>query len=194
MKDLYLAHVAALQRKYEPLFEIHHLDAIVLHSGVAQPRTRFDDQFWPLRPLPQLQHWLPLAAADSALVVRPGKRPHLLIKQEDNFWERPPAVPFADFEPLFEISNLRSIDAELPSGRVARGTKPDASEFSHRLVCWLTHQKHEPHVDVNAATTRSPALTLATSGPTSSTVPVPSWPRIVGGGIGTHPCMTERSE
>jgi Xaa-Pro dipeptidase len=115
MKDLYAAHVATLQQKLEPLFENHRLDAIVLHSGVAQPRTRFDDQFWPLRPLPQFQHWLPLAVAESALVLRPGKRPRLLVKQEDNFWERPPAIPFADFEPLFEILNLRSIEAELPS-------------------------------------------------------------------------------
>jgi Xaa-Pro dipeptidase len=119
MKDLYAAHVATLQQKFEPLFETHHLDAIVLGSGVAQPRTRFDDQFWALRPLPQFQHWLPLAVADSALVLRPGKRPRLLILEQDNFWERPPAIPFGDFEPLFEISNLRSIEAELPSGNRA---------------------------------------------------------------------------
>jgi Xaa-Pro dipeptidase len=118
LAQLYAAHVAALQVRYEQALEAHHLDAIVLHSGTAQPRTRFDDQFWSLRPLPELQHWLPVAVADSALVIRPGKRPHLLVKREDNFWERPPAVAFSEFEPLFEISNLRSIEAELPSGTV----------------------------------------------------------------------------
>jgi Xaa-Pro dipeptidase len=119
MKGLYSAHVDALQRSYEAVLEAHQLDALVLHSGLARPRTRFDDQYWALRPLPEFQHWLPLAVADSALVIRPGKRPHLLVKREENFWERPPVVPFADFEPLFEISNLRSIEAELPAGRVA---------------------------------------------------------------------------
>jgi Xaa-Pro dipeptidase len=119
MRESYAAHIDTLLRKYAAVLEAHQLDALVLHSGIAHPRTRFDDQFWALRPLPQFQHWLPLAVADSALVIRPGRRPHLLVKQEENFWERPPAIPLGDFEPLFEIWNLRSIEPALPDGRVA---------------------------------------------------------------------------
>jgi Xaa-Pro dipeptidase len=117
--DLYGGHVAEIQKRYERVLEAEKLDAIVLHSGTAVPRTRFDDQFWPLRPLPEFQHFLPLAVAESALVIRAGKRPRLLWKREENFWERAPAVPSEEFEPLFEILNLGSIEAELPQGKIA---------------------------------------------------------------------------
>jgi Xaa-Pro dipeptidase len=115
---LYDAHVAQLQRAYERVLDEHGLDAVVLHSGTLTPRTRFDDQFWPLRPLPWFQHWLPLALADSALVISRGK-PRLLRLAEENFWEKPLGTPVQEFEPLFEILNLGSIEAELPSGKVA---------------------------------------------------------------------------
>ncbi len=47
---------------------------------------------------------------------------------------------------------------------------------------------------MNDAITRSPGFTRDTSGPTSSTVPEPSWPRMIGTGIGTPPVCTVRSE
>src|SRR5262249_45988667 len=40
-------------------------------------------------------------------------------KRSEDFWEKPPAVPFQEFEPLFEISNLGSIETELPKGKMA---------------------------------------------------------------------------
>jgi Xaa-Pro dipeptidase len=119
VRDLYAQHIAVLQAAYESVLEEHHLDALVLHSGTLLAKTRFDDQYWPLRPLPWFQHWLPFSVADSALVIRAAKKPHLLWKVEENFWEKPPRPPFHDFEPLFEISNLRSIEPELPKGNVA---------------------------------------------------------------------------
>ena len=118
LKSLYAAHVAHLQAAYEKVLDEHRLDAIVLHSGTSQPRTRFDDQFWALRPLPEFQHWLPLALADSALVVS-RRRPKLVRLVEENFWERPPGTAVQDFEPLFEVSDVKAVEPELPSGRVA---------------------------------------------------------------------------
>jgi Xaa-Pro dipeptidase len=88
----YLAHVAALQRRYDDLCARLGLDAVLLHSGVARPRSIFDDQFWPLRVVPHFAHWTPLAEQDAVLEIRPGRKPTLHRLVEQNFWEQP--APF----------------------------------------------------------------------------------------------------
>ena len=47
---------------------------------------------------------------------------------------------------------------------------------------------------MNDATTRSPGLTLFTSGATPSTVPATSWPSTAGSGKAISPLITSRSE
>ncbi|MEO6951861.1 MAG: Xaa-Pro dipeptidase [Polyangia bacterium] len=90
---LYLDHVAGLSRAYAALCQKLGLDAVLLHSGVARPRSTFDDQFWPLRVVPHFAHFLPLVEADAVLEIRPGRRPVLHRLVEDNFWEKPAPPP-----------------------------------------------------------------------------------------------------
>ena len=82
----------------------------------------------------------------------------------------------------------------VPSGRVPRGIIDDAKESSHRWARSRRHCQQLPHAGTKAATTRSPFITVVTWSPTSSTIPVPSWPRMHGGGNGRVPLITERSE
>src|SRR5688572_17087453 len=123
LSRLYLEHVERLSRRYEAICAEHGLDAVLLHSGVARPRSSFDDQFWPLRVVPHFAHWTPLVEADAVLEVRPGLRPVLHRLVEANFWEAPAAPP-AHALLGFEVKEARSIEAmraELPlaSPRVA---------------------------------------------------------------------------
>jgi Xaa-Pro dipeptidase len=123
LKRLYTDHVAALERGYARALAEHGYDAVVIHSGAPRPRTSFDDQFWPLRPTPEFQHWLPLAAADCALLIRPGQRPRLVWPTAVGFWEQP-AQPDSDhwtgaFE-IVEVEEPGDVRAHLhPSGRAA---------------------------------------------------------------------------
>ena len=68
---LYVDHVAELEGRYARVIGEASWDAVVIHSGLLAKRSAFDDQYWPLRPVPHWQHWLPLAEPDCALVVRP---------------------------------------------------------------------------------------------------------------------------
>jgi hypothetical protein len=81
-----------------------------------------------------------------------------------------------------------------PSARLARGTMDSPSAFSHRLVRSCRQYQHVPHASTKDAMTRSPFFTAVTSEPTSSMMPVPSWPRMHGGGTGTPPFWAVRSE
>jgi Xaa-Pro dipeptidase len=97
------------------------VDAVVIHSGTPLKRTEFDDQYWPLRPTPHFQHWLPLAQADCVLIIQPGKTPRLLWFKSTSFWEMPALPETNHWEASFDVTSLASIDevkALLPSGRV----------------------------------------------------------------------------
>jgi Xaa-Pro dipeptidase len=120
---LYPAHVARLEREYARILDENGLDAVVLHAGSLKKRSEFDDQYWPLRPTPHFAHWLPLHAADSALVVAPGRRPRLVwLRDPSNFWERPPAPESDHWQASFEIveeTALAEVARHFPSVRRA---------------------------------------------------------------------------
>src|SRR5689334_6665205 len=86
---LYRGHVAHLRERYDLVLERLGWNAIVIHSGSPAKRSEFDDQFWPLRPVPHWQHWVPLAEPDDALILRAGMQPKLVRQTSRSFWERP---------------------------------------------------------------------------------------------------------
>jgi Xaa-Pro dipeptidase len=120
LEQAYRGHLQTLERGTAHALEESRFDTLVIHSGSPLPRTPFDDQFWPLRPTPHFQHWLPLAAADSALVIAPGKRPRLVwLRERSNFWERPPAPESEQWRGFFdviEVEHREELPTHLPGG------------------------------------------------------------------------------
>jgi Xaa-Pro dipeptidase len=122
LDSLYLDHVADLERRFGQVLAEQGWDAVVIESGTPAKRSRFDDQYWPLRPCPHFQHWLPLAEADCSLVVRAGQKPKLLRTAATSFWEKPAPPESTAFEQAFPVVVLRDVaDAKqhYGSGRVA---------------------------------------------------------------------------
>ena len=120
---LHREHIGELERRYARALADNGYDGLVVHSGLPKPRTEFDDQFWALRPTPTFQHWLPLAQADCALLIRPGQRPKLVWTQPPNFWEKtaPPDSDFwlAQFD-IVVVEDAADARAHLhPSGKLA---------------------------------------------------------------------------
>ena len=120
---LHARHTAELERAYARVLGAHGYDAVVIHSGAPRARSTFDDQYWPLRPIPHFQHWVPLAFPDCALLVRAGQRPKLVWPTKVDFWEKPQAVDANHWQAHFEIVEVEEADdvrAHLhPSGRAA---------------------------------------------------------------------------
>ena len=122
LDSLYLDHVADLERRFAGILSEQGWDAVVLESGTPARRSRFDNQIWALRPCPHFQHWLPLAEADCAVVVRPGRKPALLRTAVTSFWEKPAPPETTAFEQAFQVVLLReAADAKqhYGAGRVA---------------------------------------------------------------------------
>jgi Xaa-Pro dipeptidase len=124
------AHLEYLQRGTEAALAAHGFDAVVLCSGAAASRNRFDDQYWPVMPTPAYAHWSPLVEADAFVVVRPGARPVLVRTIVDDYWEVAAPPESNHFWPCFELVEVRpghAADA-LPGGNVAVITRdPDGS-------------------------------------------------------------------
>ncbi len=140
----YPAHLESLQRGTEAALAAHGFDAVVLCSGTAAPRNRFDDQTWPLNPTPTFAHWCPLVEADAYLVVRPGHKPTLIRTVTDDFWETQ-APPESDhFWASFDVVEVKAglANDALPGGKVAvitrdQGTSPPGTVNPPALIAAL---------------------------------------------------------
>jgi Xaa-Pro dipeptidase len=102
----YLAHVAQLAAATGRAVEAAGYGALVIHSGTAQKRSVFDDQYWPLRVVPHFAHWAPLEVADCAIVVEPGKKPGLLRNVARDYWDGLPPVDDPRFLEAFDVIEL----------------------------------------------------------------------------------------
>jgi Xaa-Pro dipeptidase len=121
---LYRAHVQELETRAARVLLAQGFDALVVHSGSPAKRSRYDDQYWPLRACPHFLYWVPLPHADCALIVRPGSRSKVLRPVVTNFWEKPSPLETESFAEELDVVMMRNTtDAERRShvggGRVA---------------------------------------------------------------------------
>jgi Xaa-Pro dipeptidase len=117
----YPDHVAHLQRSTEAILAAQKYEALVLCSGTAQSKNRFDDQSWPLSVTPAFAHWCPLVEPDSYLVIRAGRTPTLVRTVVDDFWETTPPPESDHFWGSFDVVTVGPGHAGdvLPGGKVA---------------------------------------------------------------------------
>ncbi|HET8940064.1 MAG TPA: Xaa-Pro dipeptidase [Polyangiales bacterium] len=122
MKQTYAQHLSQLEHSYGQVLAASGYDAVVIHSGSAKKRSEFDDQYWPLRPTPHFQHWLPLSAADCALIAFQGKKPKLIWTRQHSFWETTEQPSHDFWHSGFEITvvgDRAAVKAHLPTGHIA---------------------------------------------------------------------------
>lgn len=114
-EGLYRDHVRHLEARYAEALAEAGFDAVVIHSGTPQKRTSFDDQYWPLRPTPELQRWVPLAEPHCYVVVAPGEKTRVIWPETKDFWERPGAPEASFFRHTLDVRRADALD--LPSGK-----------------------------------------------------------------------------
>jgi Xaa-Pro dipeptidase len=122
LDGLYLAHVREVTARYEAVLERTGWDGVAIHSGSPVKRSAFDDQFWPLRPVPHWQHWVALTEPDGLLVVRPPRRPTLIRAVTASFWEELPPPETDAFEEAFDVVRLHDVSGAgelVGPGRIA---------------------------------------------------------------------------
>jgi Xaa-Pro dipeptidase len=117
IEALYPNHVVNEQRLYAEAMRHAGFDAIVIHSGMPQKKTSYDDAYWPLRPTPFFQHWVALREANCMLLVQASAKPRLYWPECKDFWERPPPPESTAFLEVLDVR--RTSEPELPAGKIA---------------------------------------------------------------------------
>ena len=145
LPSLYADHIEALGRLYGEVLARHQLDAIVLSTGTPQKKSSYDDQYWPIVGIPHTRHWLPLAVADCAVVIKSGQRPRLLLNTARDFWEGPSEPESDHFWSAFDVVECQGTDAVkalLPLGRRAFVGDVSYAEGKARAHGWgfLEHE------------------------------------------------------
>jgi Xaa-Pro dipeptidase len=117
VEALYPEHVRQQERTYAEALREAGFDAVIVHSGTAQKKTSFDDQYWPVRPTPFFHHWVPLFDAGCSVVVAPGAKTRLYWPPVVDFWERPAPPESGAFVGVLDVR--RAATPELPAGKIA---------------------------------------------------------------------------
>lgn len=115
LRSLYAAHVATLRDLMSRALAEAGFDGLLIHSGTPKKRSAFDDQYFPLRPTPELQRWAPLMDEGAFLLVVPGETPVLTWPENKSFWERPAAPEATFFEEHLVVR--REDTPVLPAGK-----------------------------------------------------------------------------
>src|SRR5438067_8180742 len=122
LEELHQAHVARLTADTARALRQHGFDALVIHSGTPQKWLHPEDNYWPLRVTPEFRHWASLSEAGSAIVVEPGRKPRLVRRPEQSFWEAPAPPETDHFWSSFDVAEVATAEAMrdlMPKGRVA---------------------------------------------------------------------------
>ena len=106
----YSEHIAEMCRRYDEALEKSGRTALVIAAG--QPHEIFlDDQHLPYKANPYLLQWGPLQEhPGSALLVRPGETPQLLVHAPVDYWHSVPPVPELLTHSGLEIISFKSRD------------------------------------------------------------------------------------
>jgi Xaa-Pro dipeptidase len=134
---LYALHVAEIAGRWATALAAEGWDAAAIHSGSLQKRSAFDDQSWPLRPVPHWQHWTSFAEPDCALLIRPGRRPVMLRPPPaGGFWERPAPPDTLAFLEVFDVVDLPSPAAARDILAAGSGRVVFVGEDTERAATW----------------------------------------------------------
>lgn len=111
LAQLFQAHTHTLTEHSRAALEAEGFDALVVHSGTLVSKSRFDDQYWPMRPVPTFEHWADILWPDCAILVSAKAPTRLLAVRDNSFWERPIEPDWSVLEAGLDVAKLDSIDA-----------------------------------------------------------------------------------
>ncbi len=118
----YEAHFREIETRAHDALAASGFDTVVIHSGSHVLRSTFDDQDWPLRPVPAFNHFIHWPSPDAFLVLSQGARTRLGYVERESFWEASFRPDLSRLERLLEPEPLKSREAArglLPPGRAA---------------------------------------------------------------------------
>lgn len=105
---LYAQHVTALTEGFGRALEAEGLDGVAIHSGKLVLQSDFDDNYWPMRPVPMFEYWASVPWPDCVVHVPAAGAPRLIVLREAGFWERPREPDWTLIQQGLEVVEVKS--------------------------------------------------------------------------------------
>ena len=106
----YRDHIETLQKRFNLALSQSGLDAALIYSG-QQSYPFMDDNSMPFRVNPYFKYWLPLIQQQKSFVyIEAGKKPHLFLFLDDDYWHAQPQIPEGEWQAFFDITVIQSVN------------------------------------------------------------------------------------
>lgn len=104
----YKKHIETLQERFQSALSKHDFNSALIYSG-HQSYPFLDDNSLPFRVNPFFKYWLPLTQQQQSFVyIELGKKPHLFLFLEDDYWHAQPQIPDGEWQRFFDITVIKS--------------------------------------------------------------------------------------
>lgn len=136
MASEYSAHFQTiLQQTQSALEQTGHIACVI---AAGSPHLMFlDDMYYPYKPNPHFQRWIPVNdAAHSLLVVEIGRRPRLIHFRPDDYWHKTPEEPTGFWVEHFDIISVADLDQVPGALPAAARDAPVIGEWDSRFKDW----------------------------------------------------------
>lgn len=108
-QTLYAEHLQQVETKYTRAIEQTETNSLLISSGSL--KTAFlDDRTYPYMVNPHFKAWLPVTdVPDSYILLRPGKKPKLLLHQPEDYWHKVAEIPTGYWVEHWDIQSIQSL-------------------------------------------------------------------------------------
>jgi Xaa-Pro dipeptidase len=108
LRALYREHVATLAKGFARALAAEGWDSLVIESGKLVSKSRYDDQYWSMSPVPMFSYWVPVKWPECAIHLAAGRAPRLIVYRENSYWERPSEPDWSLIGEALEIVEVGS--------------------------------------------------------------------------------------
>jgi len=107
--NLYAEHLQHVRAQYTYALEQSEGHSLLISSGSL--KTAFlDDRTYPYMVNPHFKAWLPVTdVPDSFLLIKPGKKPKLLLHQPEDYWHKVAEIPTGYWVEHWDIQPIQSL-------------------------------------------------------------------------------------
>ena len=107
--NLYAEHLLHVRAQYTHALEQSEGHSLLISSGSL--KTAFlDDRTYPYMVNPHFKAWLPVTdVPDSFLLIKPGKKPKLLLHQPEDYWHKVAEIPTGYWVEHWDIQPIQSL-------------------------------------------------------------------------------------
>ena len=105
----YQTHIETLQQRFATALNNNNYSGVLIYAGQQSYAFR-DDNAYAFKTNPYFKYWLPLTKQQHSFIyIAPGKKPHLYLFQQQDYWHAQPQIPDGEWQELFDLTVIDDV-------------------------------------------------------------------------------------